>query len=74
MIDNRIVGRNITMLRRRMKLTQQMLAGIVNVTHQAVSKWERGVTLPDVQTMLELGRLFGVSMEQLLTGPIADAG
>lgn len=73
MIDNRIVGRNIIMLRRRMKLTQQHLAAIVNVSHQAVSKWERGVTLPDVQTMLELGRLFGVSLEQLLTGPIADA-
>lgn len=74
MIDNQIVGRNITMLRRRMKLTQQHLAGLVNVTHQAVSKWERGVTLPDVQTMLNLGHLFGVSMEQLLTGPIEVAG
>lgn len=74
MIDNQIVGRNITMLRRKMKLTQQRLAAIVNVSHQAVSKWERGVTLPDVQTMLDLGRLFGVSIEQLLTGPIADAG
>ena len=74
MIDNQIVGRNITMLRRRLKLTQQRLAEIVNVSHQAVSKWERGVTLPDVQTMLDLSRLFGISIEQLLTGPIAVVG
>ena len=49
------------------------IAQELGVSRQAVSKWERGVTLPDVQTMLDLGRLFGVSLEQLLTGPIADA-
>lgn len=40
----------------------------MNVTHQAVSKWEKGLALPDTETLLALAKLFGTSMEDLLTG------
>ncbi len=68
MIDNRAVGRRIASLRQEHSLTQQQLAAMLRVSHQAVSKWESGQALPDIQTMLELTRFFGVTVEQLLNG------
>ena len=70
MIDNRIVGRTIAALRQSRNMTQQQLAAALNVSHQAVSKWENGAALPDVQTLMALAQLFGVTLEQLLTGDV----
>lgn len=72
MIDNRIVGAKIAALRQNAGLTQQQLAAIAGVSHQAVSKWEGGAALPDIQTLLLLTRFFGITVEQLLEGS-ADA-
>lgn len=73
MIDTRVVGRSIAFLRRQQRMTQQGLASVMNVSHQAVSKWENGVALPDIQTVLRMSRLFGVSMEALLTGTVLES-
>lgn len=72
MIDTTTVGRTIAFLRKQKQMTQQGLAAAVNVSHQAVSKWENGVALPDMQTMLALSRLFGVSMEDILSGVVLE--
>lgn len=72
MIDNRAVGRAIAALRQNRGMTQQQLAAALNVSHQAVSKWENGAALPDVQTLMELSRLFGITMEQLLSGELPE--
>lgn len=66
MIDNRQVGRRIARMRQAAGLTQQQLAAMMNVSHQAVSKWESGQALPDIQTLLELTRFFGLTVEQLI--------
>ena len=68
MIDSIRTGRNIVHYRRLCGWTQGELARRLNVTHQAVSKWENAVALPDISTLLTLAQLFGVTMEQLLTG------
>jgi len=65
-MDNRKAGKKIAQLRQTRCMTQQQLAAILNVSHQAVSKWESGLALPDIQTMLELTRFFGITVEQLL--------
>ena len=70
MIENRAVGRRIASLRQEHSLTQQQLAAMLRVSHQAVSKWESGQALPDIQTMLELTQFFGVTVEQLLNGVV----
>ena len=70
MIDNRAVGKTIATLRQNRNMTQQQLAATLSVSHQAVSKWENGAALPDVQTLMEISRLFGITMEQLLSGEI----
>ena len=66
MIDNQKVGRRIAALRQRGGLTQQQLAAMMNVSHQAVSKWEGGQAMPDIQTLLDLTRFFGLTVEQLV--------
>ena len=71
MIDNELAGRNIMILRLEKGLSQQGLAEICSVTHQAVSKWENGAALPDMQTMLFLSRYFGVPIENMLTEDLA---
>ncbi len=72
MIDNITVGKTIAKLRQNNNMTQQQLAAALNVSHQAVSKWETGAALPDVQTLMALTRLFGVTMEQLLSGEVPE--
>ncbi|MBE5762156.1 MAG: helix-turn-helix transcriptional regulator [Clostridiales bacterium] len=69
-IDYKKTGNAISTLRQEMKLNQQGLAELMNVTHQAVSKWENGAALPDTPTLLALSKLFGVTMEELLLGEI----
>lgn len=68
MIDNNRAARNILKLRKRLSLTQTELAGILGVSHQAVSKWEQGDCLPDIGVLLKLGQVSGISVEELLLG------
>lgn len=70
MIDITTVGKTIAALRQQKGLSQQALADLCSVTHQAVSKWENGLALPDIQTLLFLSRHFGVSMEDILSGNV----
>ena len=51
MADTAAIGVAIAQLRRAMHLTQQTLAARLYVSHQAVSKWEHGVALPDIMTL-----------------------
>ncbi|MBE5808108.1 MAG: helix-turn-helix transcriptional regulator [Clostridiales bacterium] len=73
MIDNRQIGNTIARLRQSRNMTQQQLASALNVSHQAVSKWETGAALPDIETMLALTRLFGVTVEQLMNGEVPES-
>lgn len=62
------VGSRIARLRKSRNLSQSELAELLNITHQAVSKWERGDSLPDVGILLPLASLFGISVDELLRG------
>ena len=55
--------------RRERGLTQEELAARLFITRQAVSRWERGETLPEVETLQALSKLFGVSINTLLGSP-----
>ena len=56
-------------LRTKSGLSQEELAGKVYVTRQAVSRWEKGETVPNTETLKLLSRLFGVSINTLLGSP-----
>ncbi|MBQ7379168.1 MAG: helix-turn-helix transcriptional regulator [Clostridia bacterium] len=60
------LARNIRNLRQERRMTQAQLANMLHVTPQAVSKWERGVALPDIQMVLLIAMNFGVSTDDLL--------
>lgn len=59
------IGNNIAACRRQQGLTQAELAQKLNYSDKAVSKWERGESVPDVVTLVELARLFGISVDSL---------
>lgn len=68
MIDKTLFGKRISQLRRKTGLSQSELAEKLGITSQAVSKWECGSALPDVELLLELSRLYGVSINEMLEG------
>ncbi len=56
-------------LREQNHLTQEQMAGRINVTRQAVSRWETGMTQPNPELLKVLSREFGVSINTLLGSP-----
>ena len=64
-MKNRL-GENIRAYRKARKITQEQLAEAMNVTLSAVSKWETGVTIPDLGTVIALADFFAVSVDVLL--------
>ena len=65
------IARNIRGLRQRQRMTQAQLANMLHVTPQAVSKWERGAAVPDIQMVLLIAMEFGVSTDDLLSKDLA---
>ena len=61
-----LLGNNIATLRKRGGMTQAALAERINFSDKAVSKWERGESIPDVLTIMELAKVFEVSVDDLL--------
>lgn len=61
-----IVSSNISTLRRNMGLTQIGLAKKINFSDKAVSRWEKGEVLPDIETLESLAKIFGVSLTYML--------
>ena len=62
----------ISELRKEKKLTQKELAEQLGVTDKAVSKWERGLSCPDISLLSKLSRVLGVTTSELLNGEKAE--
>jgi len=60
------IGENITFLRKKKGLTQDELAKELNISNQAVSKWESGKCCPDIELIPVLAHFFEVSIDDLL--------
>ena len=60
-----IIGENLTALRKEKKMTQAELAAKFNYTDKAVSKWEKGETSPDIETLYALCEFYGVTIDYL---------
>ena len=63
------IGENIRRLRKEAGLTQEQLADKLGVSYQSVSRWELGVTYPDMEMIPALTECFGVSADALLGMP-----
>ena len=67
------LGRRIARLRLAKTATQERLAKELNVSPQAVSKWENDINYPDISLLPDLARFLGVSVDELLSGASASA-
>ena len=68
------IGSNIAAYRKQAGLTQAGLAEKLNYSDKAVSKWERGESVPDVMTLVQLAELFQIPVVELLADPDALPG
>lgn len=60
----------IAELRKKNNMTQSALADKLDVSYQAVSKWERGESLPDISLLPKIADIFGISIDQLIRGTL----
>ena len=71
-MDQIKIGRFIAERRKKASLTQMQLAEKLGITDKAISKWERGVAMPDTSIMLKLCDILGISVNELLSGEKID--
>lgn len=66
------IGKFIADCRKEKKITQEQLAEKLYITDRAVSKWERGLSLPDADKMLDLCNMLDINVNELLNGEKID--
>ena len=62
------LGENIARLRTKENLSQSDLADMLDVSRQSVSKWETDTSIPELDKLLKLSELFGVTLDELVNG------
>lgn len=60
------LGQKLKEIRKRFGLSQEQLAEIMNVSRQAITKWENDGGLPDINNLQELSKIFGITVDYLL--------
>ena len=68
------LGERITELRTAAGISQNQLAKAMEVSRQAVSKWEQGVSSPDTERLIQLAEILGTEVEYLATGTHPEPG
>ena len=68
------IGARIMALRKEKSISQTELAKRLNVSRQAVSKWEQGVSSPDTERLIQLAEILGTEVEYLATGTHPEPG
>ena len=71
-MDTEEIGLLIRRLRKESDMTQKQVAEALNITEQAVSKWERGLGLPDISSLSKLSECLGVNISGLLDGELNE--
>lgn len=66
MIDFVQIGKKITKLRRSLDWSQEDLANKLYVTRQCVSKWELGNSVPSIEVLIDMSKMFSVSIDEIL--------
>lgn len=69
-MNTRIISRYLQLLRKSNNYTQEELAKELYISRQAISKWETGVTLPDLEVLLKISKLYGITINDILEPPI----
>ena len=67
-MDLNKIGKYIAKKRQEKGFTQESLAEKLDISNRSISKWERGICLPDANNMAKLCKLFGISYNEFLSG------
>lgn len=67
-MDNIKIGKYISHKRKQKGLTQKELGEILLMSDKAISKWERGISLPDISLLPQLAKIFNITVDELLNG------
>lgn len=65
-MNNQKIGLYLNALRKYYKITQEELGERLQVSRQAISKWETGASIPDIHTLLSLSEIFGITINEIL--------
>lgn len=71
-MDSEKFGKLIKELRKQKKLTQKELGEKLHITDKAISKWERGLSIPDITMINKLAEIFEISVSELISGNIGN--
>lgn len=61
------IGIQISTLRKQRNMTQKQLANALQVSHQVISKWESGLGIPKTEMMIEIAKVFDITIDSLLS-------
>lgn len=67
-----MLSENLKFLRKQKGMSQEELAAQMNVVRQTVSKWEKGLSVPDAHLLMKLAEILGVSVADLLGGKVCN--
>lgn len=67
-----MLSENLRLLRKRKGLTHEDIANYLHVVRQTVSKWEKGISVPDADALMRLADLLGVSVSELIGATVED--
>lgn len=62
------IGQRIYKIRQQKNITQEQLAKDLSISRQAVSKWESGKAIPDIENLMYISSLYDVSLDELIKG------
>lgn len=69
-----MISDNLKRLRKINQFTQEVVAEKINVSRQSVAKWESGETLPDLESCMNLARLYNVKLDDLINHSEEESG
>lgn len=65
-MNTNIISKYLQFLRKNRNYTQDELAKRLNISRQAISKWETGTTIPDLEVLLKISKLYGITINEIL--------
>ena len=68
----KMLSKNLKIFRERKGLTQENVAEALNVVRQTISKWEKGISVPDADMLIRLAEVLDVSVSELIGSDVAD--
>lgn len=70
--SHKMLSKNLKIFRERKGLTQENVAEALNIVRQTVSKWEKGISVPDADMLIRLAEVLDVSVSELIGSDVAD--